>query len=411
MSAAIPETSPASVRSIRTAVVGLGLTSLIGWGTTFSPLQILGRSIGTELGLSPELVFAGITIMMLTSALLAPRLGRRIDRDGGRNILAFGSGLMALGMIVIALSQGFVSYALGWLIVGVAVPFALTSASVPALVQIAGSRARRAVTALTIVTGVTSTVFMPLSAWLEAKLGWRHCFLVFAGMHLLICLPVHLFVLPRGRPPRQDTAAASSDATWDGLLPADQRRTALWLIALWTSIESLVVWGFNIQAINVFMAFGLIQSAAIAAWIFSGPSQALMRAGELFSGSRHSIYAIAFVSAILAPIGFVIVLSIGATSVTATLMAVLFGCGLGLYSIARQIIPLRLFGIADFGSISGQLTLPQNVATAFAPLLFAFVLGHAGPEASVALALLFALIALLALLALIRVARAATPPA
>ena len=405
MSTADADPAPPQRRAILAAVIGLGLTSLIGWGTTFNPLQVLGQRIGADIGVAPELIYAGITIMMLTSAVLAPLVGRRIDSHGARTILVLGSLIMAAGMSLVALADGFAAFALGWLVIGIAVPLALTSAAVPALVQIAGARSRRAVTALTIVTGITSTIFMPLSAWLEARFGWRIVFLIFGALHLFVCLPVHLLVLPRGRPARRPGQDASGDATWEGLLPEGRRRIAFLLIALWTSVESLVVWGFNMQAINIFVALGLTQGAAIAAWMLSGPSQACIRAGELFSGSRHSIFAIAIISGLLPPIGFAVFLWAGASAATAALLAVLFGSGLGLYSIARQIIPLRLFGVGQFGHISGRLTLPQNVATAIAPLLFAWLLSRAGPILAVTLALSFALVALAALLLLVKVAR------
>ena len=217
-------------------------------------------------------------------------------------------------------------------------------------------------------------------------------------------------MLPRGRPARHASADAAGDASWTGQLPDNKRRGAFWLLALWTSVEALVVWGFNMQAVNVFMALGLGQAAAIGAWMLSGPSQALIRTGELISGSRYSIFAVGLISAVLAPIGLTIFLATGATAGTAAMLAILFGSGLGLYSIARQVIPLRLFGIAEFGSISGRLTLPQNVATAIAPLLFAAVLSHAGPLVAVALALVFSCIALCALIALIRLAQGSSGP-
>ncbi len=332
-------------------------------------------------------------------------IGQRIDREGARRILIAGSVMMALALVIIAMADHYITFALGWLGLGIAMSFALTSATVPALVQIAGPRARRAVTALTVMTGVTSTIFMPLSAWLDAHYGWRNVFLIYAGLHLLVCLPIHWLVLPRGRPERVVSKSRSDDATWDGLAPESRRSLLYWLIALWTSVQSLVVWGFNMQAINIFTAMGLSQSAAIGVWMLSGPSQALLRAGELFSGSRHSIFRVAVLSALLAPFGFTLFLMFGASMLTAGALAILFGSGLGLYSIARQIIPLRLFGVARFGSVSGQLTLPQNVATAFAPLLFAAVLGSAGPVAATILALVCALVALAALIALVRLSR------
>ena len=53
-----------------TAVAGLGVTQIIGWGTTFSSLTIFGTTIGVDLKLSREVVFGGITMMLLVSALI-----------------------------------------------------------------------------------------------------------------------------------------------------------------------------------------------------------------------------------------------------------------------------------------------------------------------------------------------------
>jgi hypothetical protein len=171
-------------------------------------------------------------------------------------------------------------------------------------------------------------------------------------------------------------------------------------------VQSLVVWGFNLQAVNVFLGLGLTQSAAIGVWMLSGPSQAIVRTGELFNRSGRPIHHVAILSAILAPVGFALFLTAGTSTLTAALLAIHFGAGLGLYAIVRQMIPLRLFGIAGFGTISGRLSLPQNIATAVAPLIFASVLGSFGPVAACILALACGLISLLALLALVRIARA-----
>ena len=91
-----------------------------------------------------------------------------------------GSLVGAVALLVIGASQGPLSYWLGWAIFGVAVAMTLTGAAVPALVQIAGPDARQAVTACTIITGVTSAIFLPLTAWLEGCCGWRMTMLIFS---------------------------------------------------------------------------------------------------------------------------------------------------------------------------------------------------------------------------------------
>jgi len=51
------------------AILGLGFTQIVGWGTTYLMPSVLGRDLQRDLGLSPELVFAGITVMFAISAV------------------------------------------------------------------------------------------------------------------------------------------------------------------------------------------------------------------------------------------------------------------------------------------------------------------------------------------------------
>ena len=60
------------------AIAGLGFTQIVGWGTTYLMPSVLGRHLQDDLGISPELVFAGITVMFAVErGLLA---ARRQDR-------------------------------------------------------------------------------------------------------------------------------------------------------------------------------------------------------------------------------------------------------------------------------------------------------------------------------------------
>ena len=52
-----------------------------------------------------------------------------------------------------------------------------------------GHAGRSAITTLTLFGGFASTVCWPLSAFLEAHLGWRGACLIYAGFHLCVALP------------------------------------------------------------------------------------------------------------------------------------------------------------------------------------------------------------------------------
>src|SRR5690606_18911525 len=101
---------------------------------------------------------------------------------------------------LLGLSQGPVLLWAGWLLVGVAMGGGLYEAAFASLVRLQGPQARAAITGVTLLGGLASTVGWPLSGWMELHWGWRGACLGWAGLHLLLGLPLNLS-LPRPPPP------------------------------------------------------------------------------------------------------------------------------------------------------------------------------------------------------------------
>ena len=68
-------------------------------------------------------------------------------------------------------------------------------AAFAALAHIVPHNTRRAISYLTLFGGLASTAFWPLGHWLSARYGWHATLLIYAALHLLVCLPIHLPVL------------------------------------------------------------------------------------------------------------------------------------------------------------------------------------------------------------------------
>jgi MFS family permease len=399
------------MRRLWPAIVGLGITQLIGWGATFTALGVLGVPIGRDLGLAREAVFGGISMMLLVSAVLAPGIGRRIDRDGARSVMLAGTLVGAFALLVIACAHGPILFWAGWGIFGVAVAMSMNNAAVPALVDIAGPQSRRAVSAFTILTGLTSAVFLPLTAWLEQRYGWRITLLIFSAMFLAINLPIHLGVLPKGRQTREPSGARESSVSWDGVLPEGSRRAAFALVALWMALQGFVVWGFNIQVIDILEGVGLSHADAIFIWAFSGPAQALVRVGDFVSGGRAGVMLLAVLSAAAMPLGFVVFWTLGLSLPAAGVLAIASGAGQGLHAVARNLVPLSLFGLRTYGATMGRLTLPLNICNALSPLIFALLISRVSASAALTLTASAAFLSLAAVIALRRLAGNSAPPA
>ncbi len=375
----------ASRRLMLTAVGGLGITQIIGWGTTFSSLTIFGSTIGVDLKLSREVVFGGITMMLLSSAILAPRVGRMVDAKGARLIMITGSAMAGLAMAALSFAQGIVSYLFAWVLVGVAMPMMLSNTALVGLVQIVGANARRAITGLMLLSGLTGTVFLPLNAMLLQSIGWRNTYLVFALLHLLVCLPIHAMVLRRRDLDAMGTARGGS-GTIEGVLPPDKRHAAFVMLTIWSCTEGLITWGLYMQIIDVFKGLGLSAAAAIGVWAMVGPSQASARFGELLFGGRYSMLTTGVLSAIMTTGSFLIILPFSTSVVVAGAFSICLGLGHGFFAIARNTLPLMLFGAREYGTYMGRLMLPQNIANAAAPVVFAVVISRFEPSTALWLA-------------------------
>ena len=66
-----------------------------------------------------------------------------------------------------------------------------------ALGKLYGKEARTPITNLTLFGGFASTVCWPLSAFLAETVGWRGACFVYAGLHLLVSLPLQMAVMPK----------------------------------------------------------------------------------------------------------------------------------------------------------------------------------------------------------------------
>ena len=382
------------------ATAGLCITQIIGWGTTFLMPSVLGRHIERDLDLPSEVIYGGITVMFGVGALFAPWVGRSMDRLGARGLMAAGSLIYALALAALAASQGIVSYLLCWAILGVASTLALNTPASIALAQIAGARARQAIAILAIVGGFASTVFWPLSGALELIMGWRGTLLVFAGMHLVVCVPVHLLMLP-GRPPAPPATTAATPAHVTGLSAAESTR-AFWLLALAFSCGAFIFTGFIVHAIGVLRGLGHDPATALMLASLIGPAQVAVRGVELTFGHRYSIMSSTLFAAAALPIGLGLAWLAGGNIAIALVCIVAYGVANGLKAVLRATLPLALFGRAQFGTVMGRLALPQGIVSAAAPPVLAAVMANFGAEGVLAICFAVASLALAATVVLVR---------
>jgi hypothetical protein len=271
-----------------------------------------------------------------------------------------------------------------WALIGLAMGGGLYDAAFATLVRLQGQDARLAITGITLMAGFASTVGWPLSAWLEVQHGWRQACLVWAGLHLLVGLPLNALV-PAARPsPGPSTAAdpvqpqAAAPVERDDHHDAAQRRNRA-LLAVVFAATWFVSTAMAAHLPRLLQASGASLALAVAAAALVGPAQVAGRLLEYALLARMPALRSARLAALAHPLAAALLLLAGAP--VAWLFALLHGAGNGILTIAKGTLPLVLFGPAAYGARQGWLMMPARVAQAFAPYLFGLALDRWGPAA------------------------------
>ena len=100
-------------------VAALGTEQTLAWGSSYYLPAILADPIAQGLGLSRTTMFGLFSGALLLSAVLGPPVGRAIDNRGGRGVLALSNLVLAAGLVLLGVAQGFYILALAWAVLGV----------------------------------------------------------------------------------------------------------------------------------------------------------------------------------------------------------------------------------------------------------------------------------------------------
>src|SRR4026208_95146 len=171
------------------AVLALGITQITAWGTSYYCLGVLAGPITRDTGWSRGFVFLGFTAAMLVMGIAATSVGRAIDRRGGRAVMTLGTVLVSAGLFALAHVRSEAAYLAGWAFLGLGMRLCLYDAAFAALVQVAPSRGRKAISYLTLFGAFASSVFWVVGHALNQRVGWRQTLGAVLLLHLAVWLP------------------------------------------------------------------------------------------------------------------------------------------------------------------------------------------------------------------------------
>ncbi|WP_229807784.1 MFS transporter [Asticcacaulis endophyticus] len=355
-------------------VSGVGLCQLIAFGTSLYLLTTLAVPIAADTGWPLAWVVGGYSIGVLTSAAISPLAGRYISAGYGHFVLAASAVLFAAGLVGVSQSGSLLVYCVAWIVVGAAMGCGLYDAAFGTVGRIFGQSARSLIIQIALWGGFASTVFWPMSEYLQTAYGWRITCLVFAGIHLVICLPIYVWLVPRPT----DATAPKQIKDLSKIRPEPDEQVIYWTLGLVITCEMAIVAMMSVHMHTILQSRGLSATAAVALSALIGPSQVASRLMELTIGKKWPPYvSMALgVAGVAAALGLII---FGTDLNTPAL--IIYGAGLGVVSITTGTVPLAVFGPMRYPLLMGRLRRISLVMQAIAPAIGAWLLTQAGMNA------------------------------
>ena len=357
-------------------VSALGLTQIIGYGTLYYSFSILAPGMAADLDLSLEWVFGIFSASLFVGGLSATLIGRHMDKVGAATVMTAGSACSAATLALCAWSPSVAVFALAVVLLEISSGMVQYQAAFAALVESEPKTAARSITYVTLIAGFASTIFWPISTALTGYLSWREVYVVFAALNLLVCMPLHFWIMRAGRTTSKAEVTRPREVVI-GVLAPEMRRRGMVLVSM-----AFALLGFTLAAILAHMvpmltALGLGTAAVVIGSLF-GPAQVLSRLINMIFGTRLSPPTLAILSAVLIVVGVAILGVSGGSLPGAVTFAVCLGLGSGINSIAQGSLPLYLFGSDGYGTITGKMAAARLAVGSAAPFVFATAMENLG---------------------------------
>lgn len=361
--------------ALRRAIWLLGAGQCVYWGMLYYGFSVLLVPMVEELHATRPIIAGAFSVGLLVMAMVAPQIGRWVDRDQAPRVMRFGAWIAVAGTLAASQVPGVVSLYGVWALLGLAMASLFYE---PALglvirtVKVDGERLR-ALASVTVVAGLASTIFLPIMAFTVKRIGWRSTEIAIAVVVVVTSASLQRHVLPHFRPePAQDPIAVA------GAPPARVRRPAAFAVLAVVFVLSMLG-GMALTTILIPVVVERGHSPTIAATVLAalGVMQLPGRIWMLRGGRTSSIRGLLTLQLGLQTIGMVLVAVNGWIGVTALGVAC-FGGGSGLHTLARPWALQSIYGVSDAGRVNGVMARYEGFARAGGPVLIALLHDQVG---------------------------------
>ncbi|WP_245928914.1 MFS transporter [Murinocardiopsis flavida] len=347
------------------ALVALCVTVTTSYGVLFYAFPVLAPAIRADTGWSLGALTAAFSGSQVVAGLAGAVVGRWLQARGPRIVMTLSAGAAVPALVAIALAPSLWVFAAGWLAAGAAMAGLFYPPAFAALTAWYGGGRVKALTALTLVAGLASTIFAPLTAVLEHAMGWRGTYLVLAGALAVVVLPLHALALnpawrqraPGTRTGRTRTSQVRGVVTSRGFVA----------LAASLSLGAFGVYAVVVNLVPLLQARGL--DTATAAWALGigGLGQVLGRL--VYAPLERRTGPVARAVAVLATcaISTALFAAVPGPLVVLLLIALLAGMARGIFTLVQATAVTDRWGTDDYAVLNGILHTPLMLCIALAP--------------------------------------------
>ena len=375
----------------RRLALTLGFTQLLAWSTTYYIPATMTGAVAADLGVSRTLLLGAFSWAVLMAGFCAPAVGRYIDRNGGKPVLAAGQVVTAAGLLVLAAAPSVVWWYVGWTVLGLGMALALYDTAFSTIGRLLGAEARPAMTGVTLLAGFGGTLGFPMGTWLAAPWGWRPAVVLYAGVAVFVILPVLLWRIPSAGPAAPPVPRPVGEIA----TPTPSRQRFLFrLLSTFFTLRAAIGAIVTLHLLLLLTGVGLTTDEAVLCAMVIGPSQVASRMIEWRLAKYLTPMISAWIGAVMLPVGVLLLLA-GAPAVV---FAICYGISNGILTITRGVLPMHVFGPRGYATLMGRMALPSQVAQALMPTLVAPLLEFLPAHAALGAMGLVAAVAMLCLI-------------
>jgi len=357
--------TPTGIDRPRGGLVAMCVAQTTSWGLLFYSLPAAVAPISQETGWSDTTITGALSAGLVVSAIAGLKVGSVLDSRGPRTVMTLGAVIGVLALALVAWSPTLPLFYLAWLVAGFAQSAVLYPPAFAVITRWYGPQRVGPLMTLTLVAGLSSTVFAPLTAYLIEQFGWRTSYLIMAGILAAVSVPLHAFFLNStwsdtgGEPTVQQSRNEIRQVT---------RTRQFITLQVAMTVATFTLFAVTINLIPLLLERGIDYSTAALAFGLVGAGQVIGRLGYPPLTRRTTAQQRTVVILGAGALGLWGLAAVPEPAWLLIALAVGTGAARGCHTLLQATAVSDRWGTHNFGAINALFNAPMTAVTALAPV-------------------------------------------